>query len=204
MRLLPREEKFFELFQVQVQIISEAARLLAEGLRAGPARLVEVAGQIANLERRGDEVIHEIFLRLNQTFLTPLDPEDIHNLSSSLDDVLDWIEETAHRLVAYKVDPIPPVAMTAADTIAQCAAVLSKAFDALPANRSVNEHSIEVNRLENEVDVMLRDAVTNLFRSDEDPIHLIKLKEIYDSLEETADSCEDVADVLQNVVVKNS
>jgi hypothetical protein len=94
--------------------------------------------------------------------------------------------------------------VTAADTIAQCAAVLSKAFDALPANRSVNEHSIEVNRLENEVDVMLRDAVTNLFRSDEDPIHLIKLKEIYDSLEETADSCEDVADVLQNVVVKNS
>jgi uncharacterized protein Yka (UPF0111/DUF47 family) len=204
MRLLPREEKFFELFQTQVQIISEAARLLAEGMKAGPPRLAEVAGQIANLEHRGDEVIHEIFLRLNQTFLTPLDPEDIHNLSSSLDDVLDWIEETAHRLVAYKVDPIPPVAVAAADTISECSAVLTKAFEALPANRSVNEHSIEVNRLENQVDVMLRDAVANLFRSGDDPIYLIKLKEIYDALEETADSCEDVADVLQNVVVKNS
>ena len=204
MRLLPREEKFFELFQNQVQIITEAAGLLAEGARGGLPRMAEVAGQIANLEHRGDEIIHEIFLRLNQTFLTPLDPEDIHSLSSSLDDVLDWIEETAHRLVAYKVDPIPPVAVTAADTIVRCVAVLTKAFEALPKNKSVNEHSIEVNRLENEVDVMLRDAVTNLFSSSEDPIYLIKLKEIYDSLEEIADSCEDVADVLQNVVVKNS
>jgi predicted phosphate transport protein (TIGR00153 family) len=204
MRLLPREEKFFELFQSQAQIISEAARLLAEGLRGGPPRLAEVAGQIANLEHRGDEVIHEIFLRLNQTFLTPLDPEDIHNLSSSLDDVLDWIEETAHRLVAYRVDPIPPVAVTAADLIAKCATVLTKAFHALPKNENLNEHSIEVNRIENEVDVVLRDAVSELFRSTDDPIHLIKLKEIYDSLEETADRCEDVADVLQNVVVKNS
>jgi predicted phosphate transport protein (TIGR00153 family) len=204
MRLLPREEKFFELFQTQMQIISEASRLLAEGLRSGPHRRAEVAGQIANLEHRGDEVIHEIVQRLNQTFLTPLDPEDIHNLSSSLDDVLDWLEETAHRLVAYKVDPIPPVAVTAADIIERCAVVLTRAFEALPKNQNINEHSIEVNRLENEVDVMLRDAVGNLFQSTEDPIYLIKLKEIYDSLEETADRCEDVADVLQNVVVKNS
>jgi predicted phosphate transport protein (TIGR00153 family) len=204
MRLLPREEKFFELFQNQVQIIVDAARLLADGMRAGPQRMVEAAGQITNLEHRGDEVIHEIFLRLNQTFLTPLDPEDIHNISSSLDDVLDWIEETAHRLVAYRVDPIPPVAVQAAENIAQCTAVMSKAFQALPKNQGVIEHCIEINRIEGVVDVMLRDAVSGLFHSGGDPILLIKFKEIYDSLEETADRCEDVADVLQNVVVKNS
>jgi predicted phosphate transport protein (TIGR00153 family) len=205
MRLLPREEKFFELFQSQVQIIVEAARLLAEGVRSGPSRMAEAAGQIANLEHRGDEVIHEIVSRLNQTFLTPLDPEDIHNLSSKLDDVLDWIEETAHRLVAYRVDPVPPQVHTAADTVAQCTVIMSRAFEALPhKNKSVTEYCIEVNRLEGQVDVLVRDALSELFRAEGDAIVLVKLKEIYDSLEETADRCEDVADVLQNVVVKNS
>ena len=90
MRLLPREEKFYALFLSQVEIISEASRLLLDGVRAGNARLAEVATEINVLEHQGDEVIHEIFTRLNQTFITPLDPEDIHNLSSALDDVLDW------------------------------------------------------------------------------------------------------------------
>jgi uncharacterized protein Yka (UPF0111/DUF47 family) len=107
--------------------------------------------------------------------------------------------------VAYRVDPIPGPVITAADTIAQCTTVMSRAFEVLPhRNRSVAEYCIEVNRLEGEVDVLVRDALGELFRSAGDPILVIKLKEIYDSLEETADRCEDVADVLQNVVVKNS
>jgi uncharacterized protein Yka (UPF0111/DUF47 family) len=93
MRLLPREEKFYHLFLKQVEIISEATRLLLEGLRGGNARLAGVATEINVLEHRGDEVIHEIFTRLNQTFITPIDPEDIHNLSSALDNVLDGIED---------------------------------------------------------------------------------------------------------------
>src|SRR5271169_5776653 len=94
MRLLPRDEKFFDLFQKQVGIISEAV-------------MASAATEINVLEHRGDEVIHEIFTRLNQTFITPIDPEDIHNISSALDNVLDGIEDAAHRLVSYEIDPIP-------------------------------------------------------------------------------------------------
>src|SRR5919109_775959 len=101
MRFLPREEKFYHLFQKQVDLIGEASQLLLEGLRSGNARLATVATNINVLENRGDEVIHEIFTRLNQTFITPIDPEDIHNISSALDDVLDGLEDTVHRLVSY-------------------------------------------------------------------------------------------------------
>src|SRR5579872_1136686 len=108
MRFLPREEKFFALFNQQVQVICAAAALLVDGAEKGNSRLAEVATQIIALEHKGDEIIHEILTRLNQTFITPLDPEDIHSLSSRLDDVLDGIEDAVHRMVAYRLDSIPP------------------------------------------------------------------------------------------------
>jgi hypothetical protein len=204
MRLLPREEKFFGLFVKQVEVISEAARLLLDGVRAGNARLAAFATEINVLEHRGDEIIHEIFTRLNQTFITPIDPEDIHNVSSALDDVLDGIEDTAHRLVSYHIDPIPPNMVTLAEMVWNCSKSLKNAFVALQDKRPVMEHCIEINRLENEADLIGRSAVVDLFAKEKDPITLIKLKEVYDFFEDTMDSCEDVADVLQNVVVKNS
>src|SRR5215472_5399325 len=106
MRFLPREEKFYHLFEKQVAIISEAAKLLLAGVRAGNCTLSGAATEISALEHKGDEVIHEVFRRLNQTFITPIDPEDIHSLSSAMDDVTDGIEDTAHRIVAYHLDPI--------------------------------------------------------------------------------------------------
>src|SRR5215813_6098173 len=112
MRLLPREEKFYQLFEKQVEIISEAARLLLDGVRTGNSRLAGAATEISVLEHKGDEVIHEVFRRLNQTFITPIDPEDIHTIASALDNVLDGIEDTSHRLVSYRIDPIPPVMIT--------------------------------------------------------------------------------------------
>jgi predicted phosphate transport protein (TIGR00153 family) len=204
MRLLPREEKFYHLFLKQVEIISEAARLLLDGVRVGNSRLVGAATEINLLEHRGDEVIHEIFTRLNQTFITPIDPEDIHNLSSALDNVLDGIEDTVHRLVHYRINPIPPNIVTLCEIVATCAASLKSAFIALEKNGPIMEHCIEINRLENEADRIGRSAVLDLFNKEKDPINLIKLKEVYDFFEDTIDSCEDVADVLQNVVVKNS
>ncbi len=204
MRLLPREEKFYHLFLKQVEIISEASRLLLDGLRAGNSRLAGAATEINVLEHRGDEVIHEIFTRLNQTFITPLDPEDIHNISSALDNVLDGIEDTAHRLVSYRIDPIPATMVTLSEIIASCSSALHKAFSALEQNGPIMEHCIEINRLENEADRLGRSAVVDLFNKEKDPITLIKLKEVYEFIEATIDSCEDVADVLQNVVVKNS
>ena len=204
MRLLPREEKFYDLFSQQAELISEASRLLLDGARAGNSRLAVVATEINNLEHKGDEVIHEIFTRLNQTFITPLDPEDIHALSSALDDVLDGIEDAVHRMVSYKVNPIPATVIALVEVIYACCSVLLKAFQALEKNQKVMVHCIEINRLENEADRLVRTAVSDLFDKEKDPIQLIKLKEIYEFLEDTTDRCEDVADVLQNVVVKNS
>ena len=100
MNLLPRDDKFYEFFLKQADIICQASRVLLEGVRIGNSRLAGAATEISVLEHRGDEVIHSIFTRLKQTFITPLDPEDIHNISSALDDVLDGIEDTAHRLVS--------------------------------------------------------------------------------------------------------
>ncbi len=204
MRLLPREEKFYHLFHKQVEIISEAARLLLDGVQHGNSRMAGAATEINVLEHKGDEVIHEIFTRLNQTFITPIDPEDIHNISSALDDVLDGIEDTAHRLVSYRIDPIPPLVITLAEIVYSCGKSLRAAIEAMEKNGPTMDHCIEINRLENEADRIGRSAVVDLFNKEKDPITLIKLKEVYEFFEATIDSCEDVADVLQNVVVKNS
>jgi predicted phosphate transport protein (TIGR00153 family) len=204
MRLLPREEKFYQLFLRQVELISKASRLLLDGVQAGNSRLAGCATEISVLERQGDEVIHEIFTRLNQTFITPIDPEDIHQVSSALDDVLDGIEDTAHRLVSYRIDPIPRNMITLAEIVAACARALHLGFEALEKGKPLTEQSIEINRLENDADLIGRSAVVDLFNKEKDPITLIKLKEVYEFFEDTIDSCEDVTDVLQNVTVKNS
>src|SRR5947209_17287877 len=152
MRLLPREEKFYHLFNKQAEIISEAARLLLDGVRSGKARLAGAATEIAVLEHRGDEVIHEVFRRLNQTFITPIDPEDIHNISSALDNVLDGIEDTSHRLVSYRIDPIPGDMVELANIVNACAVAAKSAFEALERKGPILDHCIEINRLENEAD----------------------------------------------------
>ena len=204
MRLLPREEKFYHLFAKQVEIISEAARLLLDGVSSGNSRMAGAAAEILTLEHNGDEVIHEVFRRLNQTFITPIDPEDIHSIASALDNVLDGIEDTSHRLVSYCIDPVPPVMVTLAEIVASCAKALRSAVIELEKNGATMTHCIEINRLENEADRIGRTAVADLFNKEKDPIRLIKLKEVYEFFESTVDACEDVADVLQNVVVKNS
>jgi hypothetical protein len=204
MNLLPRDDKFYGFFLKQVEIIAQAAHVLLEGVRVGNSRLAGAATEIKVLEHRGDEVIHGIFTRLNQTFITPLDPEDIHNLSSALDNVLDGIEDTAHRLVSYEIDPVPRDMVELAEIVNSCAVSAKKAFEALAQKGQFLEHCIEINRLENEADLITRAAVADLFHKQKDPITLIKLKEVYEFFEDTIDRFEDVADVLQNVAVKNS
>jgi predicted phosphate transport protein (TIGR00153 family) len=204
MNLLPRDDKFYQFFLKQVDIISQAARVLVEGVGVGNSRLVSAATEITVLEHRGDEVIHSIFNRLNQTFITPLDPEDIHNISSALDDVLDSIEDTAHRLVSYGIEPIPRDMKELAVIVNSCASSAKSAFEALERKGPILEYCIEINRLENEADRITRSAVADLFHKEKDPITLIKLKEVYEFFENTIDRFEDVADMLQNVAVKNS
>lgn len=204
MRLLPREDKFFDYFRQQTTFIRQAANLLLEGVEGGSAHLASVAHQIREIEGQADSVIHDIYTNLNSTFITPLDPEDIHSLSSHLDDVVDGIEDSVHRLLAYRVDPIPSTVVELCRLVQACGVALEAAFEALAKGKPFMSHCIEVNRLEGAADVLGRDAVADLFQNEKDAIVIIKLKEIYEFLEHTTDCCEDVADVLQNVKVKNS
>lgn len=204
MRFLPREERFYTLFLDQVQLISEANTLLLNGLRSGNSTLEQAADQITDLERKADAVIGEIFQRLGQTFITPIDAEDIHSLATRLDDVIDGIEDLAHRIVAYQIEPVPPIAVEVVTDIGACVRALDNAFHALQNGGNVVESCIEISRIEEEVDVKIRGAVRDLFRNEKDAIQIIKLKEVLDLLEETTDFCDDVSVALQNVIIKNS
>lgn len=204
MNLLPREEKFFLYFDRQAAYIVEAARVLYQATKDGVSALPAAEQKIGELEQKADEVIHEAFIRLNSTFLTPFDPEDIHVLASHLDDVIDGIEETAHRLVAYEVNPIPPPVVEVCAKILESGLALQQAFAKLAKSQPLQEHCIHVNKIEGEVDQIVRKAVAELFRHEKDPIQLIKLKEVYEILEKTTDYAEDVANVLEEVLVKNS
>jgi hypothetical protein len=204
MRFLPRDEKFFDLFLSQVQLISRASALLLDGVKAGNEQMAAACEGIQRLEHEGDDVIHDILTRLNRTFITPLDPEDIHSLSSSLDDVLDGIEDAAYQLVAHRVEPIPLKVAELCEIVDACSHTLVSAFKALGEDKPHLEYCIEINRLENAADNLVRQALAELYQSDIHPMAFIKLKEVYEVLEATTDRAEDVADTLQGVFVKNS
>ena len=203
MNFLPKDGMFFDLFAQHVSILCEASNLLKAGLRGGYQGISGVSKQMDTLERSGDEIIHQIFRRLQTTFITPFDPEDIQTLATSLDNVLDNIEDATFRTVAYRLDPIPEAAVRIGEMIDSSTQALARALKALRENKPVLEDCIEVNRLENEADAVERTLVAQLFSSNTDPITLIKQKEIIELLEHATDLCEDVADVIQNVAVKN-
>ncbi len=204
MNLLPKDEKFFDLFQQHMRILCQSSHLLIVGLEGGYDQVCEIAKQMEALERNGDEMIHEIFRRLQSTFITPFDPEDIQTLATTLDNVLDAIEDATFRIVAYRLDPIPQPAIQLGRMIDDSCQALSRALAALRDRKPVWNDCIEVNRLENEADAVERTVVGKLFSSETNPITLIKHKEVFEILEHTTDVCEDVADVIQNVAVKNS
>lgn len=204
MNLLPRDEKFSELFNKHARILCQASELLISGLNAGYQGVCDISKQMEALERNADELIHQIFNRLQSTFITPFDPEDIQTLATSLDNVLDSIEDATFRIVAYRLDPIPSPALELGRMIDDSCKALARALSALEQKRGVWDDCIEVHRLENEADAVERMLVGRLFSSELDAITLIKQKEVFEILERTTDFCEDVADVLQNVAVKNS
>jgi uncharacterized protein len=177
--------------------------LLLSGLQGGYDGICHVSKRIEALERSGDDITHQIFQRLRTTFITPFDPEDIQALATALDDVLDSMEDATFRIVAYRINPIPPEAVELAEMIAHSCEALSKALRALHDKRSVMEDCIEVNRLEDQADAIERSMLVQLFSSDIDAVTLVKLKDLYEVLESATDRCEDVADVIQSVAVKN-
>ena len=195
-RLIPRETKFFRMFAEVSQNVTEGARLLQDILR-NPADLGARLDQLQEIEHRGDDLTHAIITALNQTFITPFDREDIHRLTSSLDDVLDYVNSAGMRLRLYRIDSPPPVAAELAGLIVQQSEELAKGVSLLEQNQRVLEHCVEVHRLENEADRVSRNAIAELFDNEKDPIRLIKIKELYEVLETATDKAEDAANVLE-------
>ena len=204
MKFLPREEKFFTLFNKQAALIVEASELLREGVSNGLHKLPEAAARIQKLEEEGDDISMNLTLALSETFITPIDPEDIQTLCSKLDAVLNSIEDTAHRLVAYKISPIPKPMIEQCDLILASAKELKLAFQSLSEDKPYRESCLEVIRLEERSDIVDRSAVAALFENEANPIALMKLREIYEFLENTTDMCLHVAVTLQYVAAKNS
>ena len=202
-RLIPREEKFYTDFQALADELQRGSALLEEMVAAGHP-IWDKADEIKEVEHKCDFLTHEIIQRLNRTFVTPLDREDIHTLARSLDDVMDAIDASAALIRLYKLEQVRFGARELARIISASTHEVRLALDALEQHKGLITHAVEINRLENEADRVGRSAVADLFDKEKDSIRLIKLKEVYDFFEATIDSCEDVADVLQNVVVKNS
>jgi len=202
-RLLPRESKFFDLFADLTQNATLAARALRDLLHSYTDVPMAVQ-KIKEIEHRGDEITHAIFVTLNSTFITPFDREDIHLLASSLDDVLDYVNGAASRLVTYKITNPPSEAAELATLICRQTEELSKGVGLLEKRDALLKHCVEVNRLENEADAVVRAAVARLFDTETNPIQLIKHKELLEVLEMATDKAEDAANVLETVVLKSA
>ena len=202
-RLIPRETKFFRMFAEVSQNVTEGARLLQDILK-NPAQMDERLARLQAIEHRGDEMTHAIITALNQTFITPFDREDIHRLTSSLDDVLDYVNAAGMRLRLYRISEPPPVASELAGLIVRQSEELAQGVSLLEQNQRVLEHCVEVHRLENEADRVSRNAIAELFDNEKDPIRLIKMKELYEVLETATDKAEDAANVLEAVALKSA
>lgn len=200
-RLIPREEKFFEMFEAAARNIHRGAELLVEMMENyhDPEKQADA---ILQVEHQGDTITHDIIHKLNQTFITPIDREDIYSLASALDDVLDLIEAVSDRMLMYKVQEPTEVAKQLTVVIHKSTDAIVKGVTLLGKAGNVSPHCIEINRLENEADRLSRDAVAQLFHKEQDPITVLKWKEIYEHLEEATDRCEDVADVLEAITLK--
>ena len=203
-RLIPKEESFFDLFEKASDNLFEAAKLLAETM-ADFDKLQDNALRMERIEHGGDQIVHEISARLNQTFITPLDREDIHHLASALDDVLDLIEQTTERFVLFKVKQVTPFAKELAQVVQRQVEQIHMIMPELrdPRNKDIITHCIEINRLENAGDRVLRNALEELFANHTDAIEVIKWRELYEILEGATDKCEDVAVIIEGILVKN-
>lgn len=204
MRLLPRDEKFFELFTSVATFTLEAAKLQQSLLQAEPARRGAIVDQIKRLEHQADQVTHEVVTRLDRVFITPLDREDIHMLASRLDDVLDLIDGTARRVLLFRAGEAPEGAMRMSEVVVRATDQLLTAVRGLgQKTRVVLDACVQLKRLEEEGDSLYHEWLGRLFEGTPDPLTVIKWKEIYDNLEKTLDYIEDAGNVLESISIKH-
>jgi len=201
-RLIPREGKFFEDFAALADRIVSGATLLERMLASDPPNW-DTALQIKQIENECDALTHNVIQRLNSTFVTPIDREDIHALATSLDDVMDAIDAAAGVLRRYRMASLRYGARELASLTWQACMQMKVAVEALERRVGVHERAVEVNRIENAADDVHDEALRRLFEEERDAINIMKWKEVLDLLEEATDRCEDVANVLESVVVKH-
>jgi predicted phosphate transport protein (TIGR00153 family) len=201
--LAPRDREFFDLFEEAGGNILRAAGLLEEMLRAFPERN-ELARDILICEQDGDRVTHDIIQRLNQTFVTPIDREDIYELASALDDVVDYTEEVSDYLGLYRIEAPMVQSQELARVLHACARQIAEAMPRLRGFKDISHYTVEINRLENDGDRIVREAIASLFDNGIDPMVVIRWKDIFERLEEAIDATEHVANILQGIVIKNS
>jgi predicted phosphate transport protein (TIGR00153 family) len=202
--LIPKNEDFFIIFKKTTANIIEGSKLFKE-MMDDFSDPVAYQKKIKDIEHKGDSFTHDIVRKLNKSFITPLDREDIYALSGALDDILDLIDACAQRFVMYNVEQPTAAAKELAFLILKCCQSLEGAVALLGGKiEDINRYCVEVNSLENEADRVCREAISQLFDEEKDPIQLIKWKEIYETMERACDKCEDAANILESVVLKNA
>ena len=203
LRLTPREDGFYELFANSANNLVTGARLLVELISDGSDREA-IVEKIRACEHAGDECTHAIMHRLNESFITPFDREDIYDLASLLDDVMDYMEEAADLVVLYKIDKLPKDVVRQVEVLERAAELTAEAMPRLKSMRELSEYWIEINRLENQGDQVYRKLLAHLFSGEYEALEVMKLKQVIDCLEEAADAFEHVANTIETIAVKES
>jgi len=204
--LLPKKTEFFELFARHAALSVEGARLLA-ALLDNLTHVEEQAKHIKKVESDADSIAHQTLDLLHRTFITPIERGDIHRIVSRLDDILDYIEAASQRIWLYEITESTPEAKEMARVLMRSTEAVKATVDALPGLKhpeQIRRACVEINRLENECDTLLRLATARLFKEERDPVMVIKWKEIYENIEDATDRCEDVANVIEGVVIENA
>ncbi|MDQ3952315.1 MAG: DUF47 family protein [Actinomycetota bacterium] len=201
LRLIPREESFFDLFEEMAGKVQQGAEGLLDLLR--DYRDIDIkAGRVVDIEHEGDEITHEMIRRLNTTFVTPFDREDIHRLASNLDDVLDHVEAAAEYLQLHKIQSPLPQMLALAEILQTAAATTASAMPGLRKMKDLNEYWVEINRLENDGDRAYRRTIAELFSGDYKAMDVLKYKDIIEEIEQAIDRLEDVANTIESIVMK--
>jgi predicted phosphate transport protein (TIGR00153 family) len=201
--LAPRDREFFDLFEEAGGNILRAAGLLERMLDDYPEQN-ELARDLLICEQEGDRITHDIIHRLNQTFVTPIDREDIYALASALDDIVDYTEEVGDYLGLYKIEAPMVQAQELAKVLHQASRQISEAMPRLRGFKDLSHYTVEINRLENDGDRITREAIAALFDNGIDPMVVIRWKDIYERLENAIDATEQVANIIEGIVIKNS
>ena len=202
--LLPREDEYFVLFSQMTEKIQQASNALVEMMQSGSGSFESLARRVKDYEHECDELTHRITVKLNKSFITPFDREDIFALIVALDDVCDYIDAGARAILMYDIKEVSDHVKHFAKVIQRLAMEINSAVSMLSKPEGLNEHIVEIHRLENEADDVYFRAIGELFHTETDPMTVIKLKELYEILENATDRCESVANIIESIILKHT